>query len=183
MLQPNDAHRDPNIPAELLSADPFRRLASAFYDGLLLLALLMVITSGLQLLTHGRALIEGNIGLWAQAYHALLVLAITGYFQVCWTVKGQTLGMKAWSLKLLNRAGDLPSTVDVLRRLALSAPMYLLIVASILYTMRWHAPVVWEGLASIPLAIDLLWSKRASHASLVDLGSGTRIHRLPTKTR
>jgi uncharacterized RDD family membrane protein YckC len=128
-------------------------------------------------MSHGRALIAANIGIWTHAYHVLLMLAIAAYFQICWTLKGQTLGMKAWSLKLVRLNGHAPRTIDVLRRLMMSAPPYLLIIATILYTMRWHASPYWQGLAALPLAVDLLWAKRPGSQTLVDRWSGTRLYR------
>lgn len=82
-------------PASLL-----RRLAAALYDGLLLLAVWMVATFPLLLLTGGEAVKAGNL-----SYIAYL-LAITGGFHIWfWTHGGQTLGMRAWRLKALAQDG------------------------------------------------------------------------------
>ncbi len=77
-------------------APPWRRLAAACYDGLLLLAIWMVTLLaslfGQQLLGLGR-----NDHLNA----LLLFLAGLAFFGWSWTHGGQTLGMRAWRLRLV----------------------------------------------------------------------------------
>jgi uncharacterized RDD family membrane protein YckC len=82
-------------PAGLL-----RRLAALLYDLLLVLALAFVATFAMLPLTHGEAILTSTQGFIGRAYHALLVTAFFGYFGWCWTRTGQTLGMKAWRMKL-----------------------------------------------------------------------------------
>jgi hypothetical protein len=152
-----------------------RRLASACYDGLLVLALLMIITATLQLTTHGHALTHASIGAWVYAYHAILIATLIGYFYVGWTRKGQTLGMKAWGLRLQRAHGQRVDLTTVLIRLAIAGPLYLLVIGSTLYCMRTHGNWLWPACASLPLAINLLWHARTRLGTLEDRVSGTHI--------
>jgi len=82
-----------------------RRLAALLYDILLLLAVLFVGTLMLLPLTKGEGITPTAQGpgiyFGFRAYLALLAL---GYFGLSWTRTGQTLGMKAWRIRL--ESGD-----------------------------------------------------------------------------
>ncbi len=55
-----------------------------------------VATFALLPLSGGEAILTATQGIVGQLYHALLVLLVFGYFGLCWTRSGQTLGMRAW---------------------------------------------------------------------------------------
>lgn len=86
------------VPA--LPASPWRRLAAACYDGLLLLALWMV-TLLASLFVHQL------LGLERNDHINSLCLFLTGliFFGWSWTHGGQTLGMRSWRLQLLRENG------------------------------------------------------------------------------
>jgi uncharacterized RDD family membrane protein YckC len=156
-------------------ANAARRLASACYDGLLVLALLMVTTALLQLTTHGRALIYASIGPWVYAYHGALAAALISYFYVGWTRKGQTLGMKAWGLRLLRTNGQEVDLRAVLIRLAIAGPVYLLVVGGALYCMRTHGHWLWLAIAACPFTANFVWHAWTRSGTLEDRLSGTRM--------
>lgn len=81
-----------------------RRFAALIYDGLLLVALLMPY-SLIVVLVHGGAVTEasGPLRWWAFRGGALAIMA--GYYVLNWTRSGQTLGMRAWRLRVLTEAG------------------------------------------------------------------------------
>src|SRR5688572_11963889 len=83
-----------------------RRLSALFYDLLLVIALAFVATFAMLPLTRGEAILPATQGGIAHAYHAVLVLVVFAYFGWCWTRSGQTLGMRAWRLELLDSAGQ-----------------------------------------------------------------------------
>lgn len=90
-----------------------RRLAAAVYDGLLLLALWMV-----ALLLD--VVLRDLIGLereWhaLRAYVFLIGFVFFGWF---WTHGGQTLGMRAWRLRLRRPDGGVPRWTSALARYA-----------------------------------------------------------------
>jgi len=74
-----------------------RRLASMFYEGMLLFAVAFAAT-GLFYLASGSATATG----WLRHALQLYLLAVfAAYFLWCWLRSGQTLAMKAWRIRLL----------------------------------------------------------------------------------
>ena len=72
-----------------------RRFAAICYDLLLVIALLMTLAFGVIMLRAGNEIGPGAI--WFQ----LLLLATWGmYFAWSWTHGGQTIGMRAWRMRL-----------------------------------------------------------------------------------
>ena len=95
------ATRDTYVPAGL-----GRRLAAIAYDLLLLVGLAMLtgfVALALQYLADGVAEPQPTGGVLFQ--FALLAVAIS-YFAGCWHWLGQTPGMRAWGLALLNERGQ-----------------------------------------------------------------------------
>lgn len=74
-----------------------RRLAAIFYDCLLLLSLLFVGTLLVIPFNSGDAISHGNI-----LYNAYLLIVSYLYFTWQWRHGGQTLGMLAWKIKLVD---------------------------------------------------------------------------------
>lgn len=96
----------PYYPATLL-----RRLAAATYDGLLILALWMAGTMPLLLLYKGEAIPADS--LWYPVY----LLSITGIFHAWfWSHGGQTLGMRAWRLWVIDENGKQTGFRQALKR-------------------------------------------------------------------
>lgn len=82
-----------------------RRFAALLYDSLLLLALLVIFTYGALFLTHGKELLYAAVGAWAYVYQAGLIGVIAAYYILNWIRSGQTLGMRAWRLRLVSDSG------------------------------------------------------------------------------
>ena len=72
-----------------------RRLAAIFYDSLLLTAVFFFCTLILLPITHGKAITSGNI-----LFELYLILISYFYFAWQWTHGGQTLGMRAWKIRV-----------------------------------------------------------------------------------
>lgn len=85
-----------NIP---YPASLWRRLAAAVYDLFLLLAVWFIAVLALLPFTGGQA--PAGDSLWFRAYVLFVPCLFFGWF---WTHGGQTLGMKAWRMRL--RRGD-----------------------------------------------------------------------------
>ncbi|MBF2760055.1 MAG: RDD family protein [Ectothiorhodospiraceae bacterium AqS1] len=73
-----------------------RRLFSLVYDSLLLFATLFAATIPALALTDGEAIRPGN-----PLFLFYLLSVSYLYFGWCWTRSGQTLGMRAWNLRLV----------------------------------------------------------------------------------
>ena len=96
-------------PAELLKPESipdatgytacsgWRRVGAMFYDSLLLLAIFMLATYPVLLLTAGQAVASGN-----PFYAGYLLLISYLYFCWQWTHGGQTLGMRAWRIRIVS---------------------------------------------------------------------------------
>jgi uncharacterized RDD family membrane protein YckC len=132
-----------------------RRVAALVYDLLLLAALLMIYTGGALFFTHGAALVPATAGAWVYAYRAGLLGVIGGYYLINWLRSGQTLGMRAWRLRVVSDAG---------RPLTLKAAV-----------LR----AVFGALAWMPAALGVLWLYvDPDHLALQDRWSKTRVIRL-----
>lgn len=81
-----------------------RRFASLIYDGLLLVAVLMVYTS-IIVLIHGGAVTEETGRVRWGAFRGGELLIIGAYYVLNWTRSGQTLGMRAWRLRAVTDTG------------------------------------------------------------------------------
>ena len=101
-----------------------RRLAAMFYDFLLCVALMMVVTlvyqQGILRLIYGsdhlRELADRGALIGDPLLSTLLVFALFGFFAKFWTHNGQTLGMQVWGLRVQNRDGSAISLLQALLR-------------------------------------------------------------------
>lgn len=69
------------------------------YDSLLVAAVLMLAAAAL-IIPYGSEISPGTF--WFQIY---LVLTCWAYFAVCWRMGGQTVGMRAWRIRLVTADG------------------------------------------------------------------------------
>lgn len=100
------------MPASLL-----RRIGAMIYDGLLLTALLMLVTGVMLLATAGEAIDGRSHPLLEWVYRAVLVGAVIGFFGLFWTRGGQTLGMASWRIRVQRDDGALLTWYDTVVRL------------------------------------------------------------------
>ncbi len=70
-------------------------LAACVYDGLLTTAILFAAAAVAVALSGGRSIAPGN-----PLFQAYLLAVPFAYFGWCWVRGGQTLGMRAWRLRL-----------------------------------------------------------------------------------
>jgi uncharacterized RDD family membrane protein YckC len=132
-----------------------RRVAALVYDLFLLAALLMIFTGGALFFTHGAAIVPATAGAWVYVYRAGLIGVIGGYYLINWLRSGQTLGMRAWRLRVVSEEG---------RPLALKAAL-----------LR----AVFGALAWMPAGLGVLWLYLdPDHLAVHDRWSRTRVIRL-----
>lgn len=142
-------------PAEqaLATAGLLRRLAAAVYDSLLVIGVLMIVTLALVIATGGEAIPSGTL-----AFQLVVLLVLFVFFGSFWVYGGQTLGMRAWRLRVEMRQGGALDWPHAARRFA----------GAFLAWLPLGLGVVW-------LAFDrdgLAWHDRLS---------GTRVVLLPKK--
>lgn len=136
---------------ELPAAGLFRRLGAFVYDILLLTALLFIAAFIALLFSGGEAVDPGNP--WYQTYLFLLSYIFFAWF---WTRGGQTLGMRAWRLRVESMDGS-PINLG----------------QSLLRFMAGMATMMTAGLAMLWMLVDK--DKRTLH----DRFSDTRVVVLP----
>ena len=83
------------------SCSLIRRFAAVFYDIILLTAVLFLATAILLPVTHGKAIKNGNV-----LYFFYLLSCCYLYFTWQWTHGGQTLGMRSWRVRVVDKYGQ-----------------------------------------------------------------------------
>lgn len=159
----------------------FRRLAALLYDLLLTIALAFAATFALLPLTDGEAILTSTQGVTGHLYHALLLLLVFGYFGHCWTRGGQTLGMKAWRIRLQAADGRRLNWADAVQRFTIGAAFALMAVAGVVYLLRssrWPDFLV-GALVLLPAVVNFAWiAFDGASRSLQDLAGRMRVTRL-----
>ena len=126
------------------------RLAAMAYDWLLLGALYVCVTLVPVLLRGGVALAPGT---WW--YNALLLLATFAFYGWFWTHGGQTLGLRAWRLRLQRRDGRAVSWPDAMRRSAAALTLLLPPGLGLLWIVLDDRRAAWHDLLSNTAVIRL----------------------------
>lgn len=127
-----------------------RRLAAILYDTLLVVAVVFLGTLPLVLLNGGEA-IPAHTG-WYRGY---LLLLVGGYFVFFW-IRGETLGMKSWHVRIIADDGSpVSSRAAVVRA-----------IASVVSWLPCGAGFLW----SVFDAQGLAWHDRLSGTRLVRRG-------------
>jgi uncharacterized RDD family membrane protein YckC len=100
-----------------MSAGVLRRFGAMFYDLLLVIALLFIVTALFLPFTGGEAITPDRSVAVERIYQSALLLAVVLFFCVFWTWRGQTVGMVAWRLRVERSDGTLLTWRDALLRL------------------------------------------------------------------
>lgn len=140
------------MTSELPPPGFLRRLGAMFYDSLLLLALLMLLSYPYVWLTGGA-----KPGLLVKTLYQLYLLAICFfYFAGSWVRAGQTLGLRTWRMKLTSNNGG-PITWALAAKRFVSAWVSLLCLGLgffwILYDrdkLAWHDRLSGTRLIRLP---------------------------------
>ena len=128
MTPQSSTHKDKTIK----SAGLLRRFGAWLYDFLIILALEMMaggaVVATLEMLYGFGAINYGEFqdvgaflnghAFWSIAYPLYLVFVAVAFFSFFWCKGGQTLGMRAWKLRLQNKNGSNISVGQSLIRLA-----------------------------------------------------------------
>ena len=116
------------------TAGLLRRLGALIYDALVVSALLIIAgfigmaVAKLLLLTGLASVPVGEDAVWLLTRHPLsliytfwLAFVICGFYTWFWTRAGQTIGMRAWRLRIQNKDGSNIRITQALIRLATAA--------------------------------------------------------------
>ncbi len=163
---------DGGQPQSLLAPPLWRRLAALPYEGLLLLALMLVASfpvAGLKGLTL--------LGIPHLLFQLYLLAIIAAYFIWFWQHGGQTLAMKTWRFKAVDAMGQPLNTSRALLRflcaLLLFGPAATGLVLLFFPQRINPAIAMW---AFLPTLAAILWSRfDADRQYLHDRLAGTRL--------
>ncbi len=95
-----------------------RRFGALLYDALLIIAVWMATLFPWVIFNNGEA-VGGML------VQLVLLAELIGFYLVFWSRQGQTLGMKAWRIRLVDTTGQPPTFKQLLIRLA-TAPLSVL---------------------------------------------------------
>ena len=140
----------PTKPAAVPIAHPaplWKRLAAALYDLLPLATLMMIGTALLLPFTGGAAM--PRLGLTHFAYQLFVFALIASYYIWSWHRGGQTIGMRAWRLRVQTQAGSSPDVRTASLRFAFSLVSVLALGLGLIWALfdrrrrMWHDR--WTG--------------------------------------
>ncbi len=122
-----------NTPATLPGplASRWRRFACMMYEGVLLFGVVFLAGYLFDTLTQSR-----NALMLRHGRQFIVFLAIGVYFVLCWRQRGQTLPMKTWNIRLVDRNGEIPGTGRLILRYILLWPLPLLAALLVLFASR-----------------------------------------------
>jgi uncharacterized RDD family membrane protein YckC len=120
----------PTDPSQLSDAGLARRLAAALYDGLLLIGLLMIAAAVWLPFTGGEAIPAGHHG-----FQLYLLAVIAAFWVGFWSHGGQTLGMRAWRLRLVRLDGGEVDPGHALARFPLALLGWVLVGVGVLWVV------------------------------------------------
>jgi uncharacterized RDD family membrane protein YckC len=86
----------------MIHAGLILRFGALLYDAVLLCAILFAATGLLMAILQQKTPFDSH----AWMYRAWLILISFFFFGYCWTHGGQTLGMKAWNIRLVGKDGN-----------------------------------------------------------------------------
>ena len=129
-----------------------RRLAAMTYEGLVVAAILLI--ASFPFAGASTARLEGVTRHLFQAY---LVLVLGLYFVWCWRRGGQTLPMKAWKLRVVDRHGAPLGTGRAILRYALAALALGSSAVAVIVLLR-HPRELAAWIALAPGLATILWS-------------------------
>ena len=127
-------------------ASIIKRLVAIFYDSFLLVAVLFLAMAVLLLVSGGYQFQAGNP--WMSIYLLVVSYIFFGWF---WTHGGQTLGMRAWKLRIQQHNGEMITWQQAAVRFVSALPAWILLFIGIalvahipLHTHPWleHLPGV-----------------------------------------
>jgi uncharacterized RDD family membrane protein YckC len=158
------------VPSDLTAPSLRRRLASFLYEGVLLFGVLMISGYLFSSLTQQRHALVGRHGL-----QAFLFVMLAIYFVWFWSHGGQTVAMKAWHIRVVDRQGR---PVGELRGLARFLLAWLWFAPALVALEAWGIHdggaiigVLLAGVVAYALTTRLHPSRQFPH----DVLAGTRL--------
>jgi len=145
------------------AAGLFRRFAALFYDFLLCVALVMVVTliyqqGLLRLIYGGEQLMQMSTSGALDRdplLASLVLLSLFGFFAKFWTHSGQTLGMQAWGLRIQNADGTAVDLWQALLRFVVAIGSWLFAGLGFLWMLWDKKGRTWHDIYSDSRVVQL----------------------------
>jgi len=118
------------------------RLAAALYDLMPLIALWFA-TAALAL-----AVTAGTLDYHAWWYRLSLLAVTGGYFVLSWRNGGQTIGMRAWRLRVLDENGASPTYAACVLRFGVAIVSFAAACLGFLWCLYDHDRRAWHDIAA-----------------------------------
>ncbi|NNF95811.1 MAG: RDD family protein [Halobacteria archaeon] len=147
-----------NIDQNQAQAPVIKRLLAIFYDSFLLIAVLFLAMALLLLISGGYQFQAGNPLM--TVYLLVVSFVFFGWF---WTHGGQTLGMRAWKLRVQQRNGSPISWQQAALRFITALPAWIVLLTGIALTagIPLHSHPGLQALEPLPgwliLVIGIAW--------------------------
>ncbi|KEQ14286.1 hypothetical protein GZ77_07705 [Endozoicomonas montiporae] len=139
----------------MVHAPLWRRLAAMVYDAFLVISLSFLvgfINLGILIKIHGteqlKQMTDNGESLDSPVFYAALFLTIFSFFAYFWTRKGQTLGMQAWRIHILNEDGSKITARQALVRFLIAFPSILAGCLGTLWVLWDRNRKSWQDYAS-----------------------------------
>src|SRR5690606_17742688 len=164
-------------PHTELTPSRLRRFACMMYEAVLLFGVVFLAGYLFATLTQSKHAL-----MLRHAPQAWLFLAIGAYFVLCWRRSGQTLPMKTWHIRLVDRDGRPPSVPRLILRYILAWPLVLVaagIVAAASAATGWKSVDMF--IVAAPFAM-FTWSWLGRDGQFLhDRLLGTRLRNAPPR--
>jgi uncharacterized RDD family membrane protein YckC len=148
----------------------WRRMACFVYEGVLLFGVVMIAGYLFSTLTQQRHALLGRHGL-----QAFLFVVLGIYFVWFWSHGGQTVAMKAWHIRLVDRAGAPVSQARALARYVLSWLWFAPALASLAFAGAHGGGAISVVLLTGVIAYALLARLHPERQFWHDAACGTRL--------
>ncbi|GFO72972.1 hypothetical protein BJAS_P3514 [Bathymodiolus japonicus methanotrophic gill symbiont] len=136
--------KEPGLTASPARPGLFRYIAAIFYDLILVIAVLLLTTALFHYLNDGSVSIQSSL-LAFRLYLLSVSFLFYGWF---WTHGGQTLGLRAWKLRLVNHEQKNITWKQALIRYITACISWLCFGLGILWRVWQKDGKTWQDLSS-----------------------------------
>ncbi len=133
----------------------WRRLAAASYDLLVLIAVWMLIAALVLAAFHGEVDVARQPPLYHAVLQGALLCATALYFAVSWSRGGQTIGMRAWRVRVVGADGRSPPFTRALARFVVAIASTLALGLGFAWCLVDRRGRAWHDIASATSLVQL----------------------------
>ena len=134
---------------EYQSAGLFRRLAAILYDSLLIIAMWLITTLLLVAFINDGTALQGPLYQFGLYFEACL------FYSYFWRLRGQTLGMQVWKIKLVSQSLQTLSWQECFARLFFALVSVSMLGLGFIWMLFDPDRLTWHDRASGPRVVLL----------------------------